>query len=108
MKKPEPVVFIKDGPRVALHRIKEHGISSIFVVDRNFKIIGLLMAEKAVAAIKKGDKDLNRYIEKDTAKVTPDTPVREMFYLIANTQGPVAVVSKEDRLLGIIVKGPKR
>lgn len=105
MKKPEPVVFIKDGPRVALHRIKEHGISSVFVVDRDFKLIGLLMAEKIAEAIKKGDKDLINYVEKDITKVAPETLVRDMFYLMAETHGPVAVVSAEDKLLGIIVKG---
>lgn len=105
MKKPEPVVFIKDGPRVALRRLKEHGISSIFVVDRDFKLISLLMAEKAAEAVKKGDKDLTNYIEKDITKVAPETMVKDMFNLMAETPGPVAVVSQEEILLGIIVKG---
>ncbi|MDD2234323.1 MAG: glycine betaine/L-proline ABC transporter ATP-binding protein [Desulfitobacteriaceae bacterium] len=105
MKKPEPVVFIKDGPRVALHKIKEYGISSIFVTDRDFKLLGLLMAEKAAEAVKKGEKDLNNYIEKEIIKVMPDTPVRDMFNLMAETSGPVAVVSPENKFVGVIVKG---
>ncbi len=105
MKKPDPVVFIKDGPRVALHKIKEYGISSIFVVNRDFKLIGLLMAEKVAGAVKKGDKELNNYIEQDFIKVSPETLIRDMFNLMAETPGPLAVVSPEDKLLGIIVKG---
>ena len=105
MKKPDPVIFIKDGPRVALHKIKEYGISSIFVVNRDFKLIGLLMAEKVAGAVKKGDKELNNYIEQDFIKVSPETLIRDMFNLMAETPGPLAVVSPEDKLLGIIVKG---
>lgn len=105
MKKPDPVVFLKDGPRLALHKIKEYGISSIFVVDRDFKLIGLLMAEKVAEAVKKGDKGLTSYVEKEITKVAPETLIRDMFNLMAETSGPVAVVSPEDKLLGIIVKG---
>lgn len=105
MKKPDPVLFIKDGPRVALHKVKEHGISSIFVVDRDFELMGLLMAEKAAEAATKGEKDLNNYLEKDITKVDPETPIKDMYNLMINNQGPVAVVSPENKLLGVIVKG---
>jgi glycine betaine/proline transport system ATP-binding protein len=105
MKKPQPVVFIKDGPRVALHKIRSHGISSIFVIDRDFKLVGLLMAEKAVEAVKNEEKNLQNYLEKKISKVSPETPVKDMFNLMIDNQGQVAVVSPEDKLLGIIVKG---
>ena len=38
MKDPEVLAFPKDGPRVAMRRMKEKGISSIFVVDRNRRL----------------------------------------------------------------------
>ena len=49
MKKPIAVVtFPKDGPRVALRRMRENGISSIFAVDNRFRLQGIVMAEDAL------------------------------------------------------------
>jgi glycine betaine/proline transport system ATP-binding protein len=45
MKRPEPVVSTQSGPRVALRLMKEHGISSIFVVDKGRRLRGIVMAD---------------------------------------------------------------
>ncbi|PKM79916.1 MAG: glycine/betaine ABC transporter ATP-binding protein [Firmicutes bacterium HGW-Firmicutes-14] len=105
MKKPEPVVYLKDGPRVALHKMKDHGISSIFVLDKNRRLKGLMMADKAAEAVRKGITAIEECLEPDFGRVDPNTPVKDLFPLMARVQGPVAVVSEEDRLLGIIVRG---
>ena len=104
MKKPKPVVYLKDGPRFALRKMKEHGISSIFVVDQGKKVKGLLIAERAAQAIKDGSKRLGGYLETDYAKVPPNMIVSDIFKLMDRGL-PVAVTSQEDQLLGIIVRG---
>ena len=43
MKRPDPLVYAKDGPRVALLKMKEAGISSIFVVDKQKRYRGCFM-----------------------------------------------------------------
>lgn len=105
MKNPDPLLYIKDGPRVALRKMRESGISSIFVVDRQKRIQGLLFAQSAVEAVQAGDDTVTSYLDTDYAKVPPDTYINDMFDLMANVQGPVAVTSPEDQLLGIIVRG---
>lgn len=105
MKKPNPLVYLKDGPRVALRKMKEAGISSIFVVDKERKILGLLFAHKAAEAAKAGDEKLMPYINTDYATVPPETYISDMLDLMAGVEGPVAVTSAENQLLGIIVRG---
>ena len=107
MNEPKAVIYSKDGPRVALRRMKENGISSIFVVDRPNRLLGLLTAEKAVKAIQSGNDERwkDNYLEPNLDKVSPDIPVNELFPLMAKTQGPVAVVSGNNDLLGVIVRG---
>lgn len=104
MKNPiEVASFAHDGPKAALWKMKEAGISSIFVQHKG-KLQGIVSADDAVRALKNGDKDLTRILRTDITTVTPDTPASELFPLLAESS-PVAVVSAERKLKGVIVKG---
>src|SRR5690606_38212178 len=53
MWRPEPLVSINSGPRVAVQLMKEYGISSIFVVEgKNRLLKGIIMIDDAVEALK--------------------------------------------------------
>ncbi|NQS75806.1 MAG: glycine betaine/L-proline ABC transporter ATP-binding protein [Peptococcaceae bacterium] len=105
MKRPQPLVYAKDGPRVALHKMKKAGISSIFVVGRGKKVQGLLYADQAAAALREGQDTVIPYLDIGYPKVAPETCISDMFDMMASANGPVAVTSPEDELLGIIVRG---
>ncbi len=105
MKRPDPLVYAKDGPRVALLKMKEAGISSIFVVDKQKKIQGLLYADKAAEALQEGADTVIPYLDTNYSKVSPETYISDMFDLMASVQGSVAVTSPDNHLLGIIVRG---
>lgn len=105
MKRPDTVVTLKDGPRVALRRMKEHGISSIFVVTRDRKLAGLVLAEDALRSSENKKENLDDILIKDVPTVAPDTPVNDLIPLIADSKYPVAVVEDDGRLAGIIVRG---
>lgn len=105
MKKPDPIIYAKDGPKVALLKMKEAGISSIFAVDKQKKIKGLLYANKALEAVQAGADNVVPYLDTDFVTVDPETYIHDLLDLMANAQGPVAVVSPEAHLLGIIVRG---
>ncbi|NLJ76413.1 MAG: glycine betaine/L-proline ABC transporter ATP-binding protein [Peptococcaceae bacterium] len=105
MKSPDPVVFLRDGPRVALRLMREHGISSIFVVTRERKLAGILLAEDALQAVKEHKEDIKSIIVSDVPKVGVDTPVIDIIPVIADTKFPVAVTREDDKLAGILVKG---
>ncbi|NLB52943.1 MAG: glycine betaine/L-proline ABC transporter ATP-binding protein [Syntrophomonadaceae bacterium] len=106
MKKPNVVVrFPKDGPRVALHSMEEHGISSVFAVDKERRLQGIVMAEDALEAVESKQKDLETILRRDVHTVLPDTPLKDLFALLTGKSTPLAVVSEERKLLGIIVRG---
>ncbi|WP_051314721.1 quaternary amine ABC transporter ATP-binding protein [Alteribacter aurantiacus] len=102
MKKPDVVTSSKDGPRVAVRRMKEKGISSIFVVDRGNVLKGLLTIEDAVKAVDL-DLTLDKYLRQDYRIAKKDTPLEELIPVAAETNYPIAVVENE-RLRGIIVR----
>ncbi|MBB6454672.1 glycine betaine/proline transport system ATP-binding protein [Salirhabdus euzebyi] len=104
MKRPETINIEKHGPRVALERMKEEGLSSMYVVDRQRKLHGYVTADDASAAVKKDTKDLNEILRTDVPTVTPTTTMTEIFNIIYNSPVPVAVVD-DGTLKGIIVRG---
>ncbi len=104
MKNPlEVASFAHDGPKAALWKMKEAGISSIFVQDKG-RVIGIVSADDAARALKNGEKDLTGILRTDITTVTADAPASELFPLLAESS-PVAVVNAEGKLKGVIVKG---
>lgn len=105
MKAPDPIVTLKDGPRVALRLMREHGISSIFVVNRERKLSGLVMAEDALRSVKENREDLNDIIITDVPRVSPDTQICDIIPILADSVLPIAVTRDDNKLAGILVKG---
>ncbi|CDQ40716.1 quaternary amine ABC transporter ATP-binding protein [Virgibacillus salexigens] len=104
MKRPETINIEKHGPRVALERMREEGLSSIFVVDKKRNLKGYITADDASEARKKEIKDLQDIMKNDIPRVNKETPMHEIFDLIYDSPIPVAVVENE-KLVGIIVRG---
>ncbi|WP_066173990.1 quaternary amine ABC transporter ATP-binding protein [Bacillus marinisedimentorum] len=102
MKKPDVITTWKDGPRVAVRKMEEAGVSSIFVVDKDKKLKGLLTIDDAVKAINE-----NKWVEDslvhDYHVTSPETPLNDLFALAADTKYPLAVV-EDGQLEGIIVR----
>lgn len=104
MKRPETVQIENHGPRVALERMREEGLSSILITDKNHQLQGYIMAEDALAARKEEISDLREVMKTDIPKITKDTALNDIFTVIYDSPTPVAVV-EDGRLLGIIVRG---
>ena len=105
MKKVKNVAYTKDGPRTVLRKMEEEGISSIFVVNRDWTINGIVFAEDAAEAAENGVKEITNIIKKDVIQIGPDTPVNEIFPVIATATYPIVVADENKKLLGIIIKG---
>ncbi len=104
MKRPSPVAFVKDGPRLALRKMKEAGLSGIFVVRANHELVGHVTADRASEAAKHGDKWIEHITKADEVSSVPlDYPVRQVFNLVSGN--PVAVVDEDNILKGVIVRG---
>lgn len=104
MKRPETVNIEKHGPRVALERMREEGLSSIYVIDGKRNLKGYVTADDASEARKKEIRDLNEILKTDIPTVEREKPMQEIFDIIHDTPVPVAVV-EDNKLQGIIVRG---
>ncbi|MDD4170359.1 MAG: CBS domain-containing protein [Desulfotomaculaceae bacterium] len=96
---------MKDGPRVALRRMKEHGISSIFVLTKERRLTGIVLAEDALQAVEERREGFKDIIIEDVPRVSMDTPVIDVIPLLTETKFPVVVTGDDDKLAGILVKG---
>ncbi|HPF06411.1 MAG TPA: glycine betaine/L-proline ABC transporter ATP-binding protein [Spirochaetota bacterium] len=100
------ITYGKDGPKTALHTMKEKGISSIFVVDRAKLFKGVVSAENAKQAVDRGEKDLQNIVEEiQELQVSPDAPLQEIMPVIADSKYPLVVVDDNSRMLGMIARG---
>lgn len=105
MKKPQPVIRLSDGPKVALKVMKENGISSVFVTDRERNLRGLVTADLALEASKTGVTALSEIELIQATTLAQDVLVQDALPLIAESKLPLAVVNQEKRLVGIVVRG---
>ncbi|MCT0151640.1 glycine betaine/L-proline ABC transporter ATP-binding protein [Fructilactobacillus fructivorans] len=104
MVKPNTVNIDKDGPKLALRRMKEDQISSIFVVDSDNHFVGIVDADDANEMIDKNEKDLHTALKTDVPTTAPNTPIGELFNAISKSPIPYAVVDDEKHLQGIILR----
>jgi len=104
MRRPETVNLDKHGPRVALQRMREEGLSGIYITDSNRNLKGYITADEASKAIKEGKTNLNDILNPDVPIVETDKPMHEIFDMIHDTPIPIAVVDN-GKLVGIIIRG---
>lgn len=105
MKKPHPVITLRDGPSVALRTMKEFGISSVFVVDKEKRHRGIITVDQAIEARDAQVTSLNDMELLLGPVVGENTPIMDMMGLIAESKLPLAVINTENKLRGIIVRG---
>ncbi|MBO7745747.1 glycine betaine/L-proline ABC transporter ATP-binding protein [Paenibacillus sp. MWE-103] len=103
MRRPE-TIMLERGPRVALQLMREQGVSSLYVTDKGKRLLGVITAEGASAALKEG-LALDDVLIPETPIVAPDTVLNELFEPMAATHLPLAVTDGANRLLGIVIRG---
>jgi glycine betaine/proline transport system ATP-binding protein len=103
MKRPEAIQLEK-GARIALKVMKDNGISSVYIVDKQKRLLGAVTAADARDAIEK-NRTLESVIIKDITTVQPDTHLVDLFDDVSSATIPVAVVDEDKRLKGIVIRG---
>lgn len=103
MKRAERIA-IDRGPRVALEIMRKQGYSSIFVVNRNRKLLGAITAEQARQAIAL-NQSIADVMTTDIQTVSKDTLLTDLMDKMATSSLPLSVIDEEHRLLGVLVRG---
>ncbi len=94
-----------DGPMSALRKMRNNNFSKLFITRQDNTLVGMITAEKASEAQKRGDKDLTKIIEEDIITVTPDAPASELFEILHNLPYPLGVIDENKKLKGVIIRG---
>jgi glycine betaine/proline transport system ATP-binding protein len=104
MFRPSSVVWVTDGPRVALRKMKEDSLSSIFVIGDDRVLIGIITVDRAIEAVKNKETDLRKIVDDDIPMTPPDTLIQDLIPIAVTARVPIAVVDEKRTLLGIIVR----
>lgn len=99
------VAYPDDGPRTALRKMEDENYSSILVVRRDYRLLGVLSAERASEAVRRGAKTIEAFIDADIPSVRPEAPLSQLINIIADGVTPLPVVDAENRLQGVVVRG---
>lgn len=103
MKRPERVT-IDRGPRLALKVMQDNGVSTVYVVDKQNKLLGYVTADDAARAVKQ-QLTLEDVLTRDIPTVYEETLLEDLFEPMMEAKAPLSVIDEENRLLGIVVRG---
>lgn len=104
MQRPETINIQRHGPRVALERMRDEGLSGVYVIDGKRHLKGYLTAEDAAEARRENVSTLDDYLTTDVPVVDKEMPMNEIFDMIYDSSMPIAVV-EDKKLKGIIIRG---
>ncbi|KGP90350.1 ABC transporter ATP-binding protein [Pontibacillus chungwhensis BH030062] len=103
MIKPNALVSLKDGLNVAVREMEENGISSVFVVDRQRQVQGIVTIDDAVNGIR-SKKSLSDVITTNIHMVKKEEYVNDLIPKALDSKYPLAVLGEDDRLEGFILR----
>lgn len=102
---PEYIVRDENTTQSALDHMVKMDISNIIVVEKDMTLVGYLDKEEVESAVRKDHTEIDSLIHTTLPTVRPKTLVKNLYDIIHDINTPVAVIDKEDKLLGIVVRG---
>lgn len=101
MIKPSCLVRINDKPEHAIKTMRQHGVSSAYVIDNKLRFCGILTLSGAIATHEQKLPISERLIG-DLECVTEDMLVNDIMPMAAEAAFPIPVVDEANRLKGIV------
>ncbi|MEE4198717.1 MAG: glycine betaine/L-proline ABC transporter ATP-binding protein [Bacteroidales bacterium] len=103
--KPASIRIDHDGPKVALRKMRQVGVTSLPVVDKSNKFLGFVKDEEMAHMEEQGLHKISEYMhsKKEVRAVGPDTPVADILPLFLDNIYNIAVVDQENKLIGVVV-----
>lgn len=102
----EPAVTVnidREGPNMALHRMREERISMVVAIDNKHKLQGVISADAARSA-RMNNLPLRKVLDVNMPTIDKETTVNDIFNVIYDAHTPVAVTDN-GRLLGVVIRG---
>ncbi|MFO7842753.1 MAG: glycine betaine/L-proline ABC transporter ATP-binding protein [Bacteroidales bacterium] len=103
--KPASIRIDHDGPKVALRRMRQVGVTSLPVVDKSNKFLGFVKDVEMAYMEENGLQKISEYMhsKKEVRAVSPETPVAEVLPLFLDNIYNIAVIDDENKLIGVVV-----
>lgn len=103
MSRPE-TILIDRGPNVAIREMRQASVSTLYVVNRDRKLLGYVTADDVADAAKQG-KELKDIVLPVPYTVSKETLLDDLFEPMNDSSIPLSVVDERDRLVGVVVRG---
>lgn len=101
MFKTNVLVTIKEGLKSAMNEMKTNGISSVYVVDSEKKLKGIVTIDDTIKAIKE-HKKLSDILRDDYFTTDSEAFLQDLIPKATDTKYPIAVIDENNKLLGLI------
>ncbi len=100
MKEPDVMLYSWQGPKVAMHEMREKDSTYAFVMDPGKRLRGVITLDEARQAAKDGIARLSKVVKGNALQIGPDQPIEDVIPLAASSDLPVAVIDEDERLIG--------
>ncbi len=101
-KNPAHVEIDRDGPAVALRRMREKGQSHLPVVDKNHVFKGFVQDDEVALLAKNNVKKLDEVIHSEVPSIGLDSPVVDLLPLFIENKFSIPVLDENWKLKGIV------
>ncbi len=103
MEQPEALLYEWQGPKAALHTLKDIKEDYAFMVSRNRRqLIGLVTLKRLKAVIQNNGSFPEDAFEPDPPTTAPDVILEDLFPIAAEADYPIAVVDENGKFMGEI------
>ncbi len=100
---PTALVNINEGIKSAVREMQTNGISSVYVVDKNKYLLGIVNIDTAIEAIKE-NRSLRDILSDDYYTTDSETYIHDLIPIAKDSKYPIAVLNDNNQLRGIIVR----
>jgi len=103
MEQPEALLYEWQGPKAALHTLKDIKEDYAFMVSRNRRqLLGLVTLKRLKAIIQNNGSFPEEAFEPDLPTTGPDAILEDLFPIAAEADYPIAVVDEDGKFMGEI------
>jgi glycine betaine/proline transport system ATP-binding protein len=100
---PSSIARISDSPEYAIREMRRNELSTVYVLDGELRLAGILTIQEAIRAWQEG-LTIPQVMLPEVQTTTGDKLVGDIMSMAAEAPYPIAVVDNEMRLQGIVTK----
>jgi glycine betaine/proline transport system ATP-binding protein len=98
---PSALIPVHAGLKAAVNEMKTHGLSSVFVIDKETKLKGIVTIDDTIQAIKE-NKTLQDILRNEFETTDAETYIQDLIPKATASKYPIAVVNEDGKFQGVI------